>query len=74
MANSLVGLSYFLICSRVGIFVFVQFLWIVFSNSFPEHPLAHFSDVQKISGNHSSVIAIIVARNFIENQPQGVLR
>jgi hypothetical protein len=41
---------------------------------FPEHSLAHFSDVQRISGNYSSVIAIIVARKFIENQPQGVLR
>jgi hypothetical protein len=42
--------------------------------SFPDHPLAHFFDVQRISGNYSGVIAIIVARNFIENQPHGVLR
>jgi hypothetical protein len=47
---------------------------VVLSNSFPEHPLVHFSDVQRISGNYSSVMAIIVARKFIENQPQGILR
>jgi hypothetical protein len=46
----------------------------VFSNRFSEHSLAHFSDVQRISGNYSSVIAIIVARKFMENQPTGVLR
>jgi hypothetical protein len=45
----------------------------VFSKGFPEHSLAHFSDVQRISGNYSSVMAIVVARNFIENKPQGVL-
>jgi hypothetical protein len=44
------------------------------SNSFPEHPLAHFFDGQRISGNYSSVIDIIVARKSMENQPQGVLR
>jgi hypothetical protein len=42
--------------------------------SFPEYSLVHFSDIQRIFGNYSSVIAIIVARKFIENQPQGVLR
>jgi hypothetical protein len=46
----------------------------VFVKGFPEHSLAHFSDVQRISGNYSSVIAIIVARKFMENQPLGVLR
>jgi hypothetical protein len=46
-----------------------QFLWIGFIRIFPEHSLAHFSDVQRIFGNYSSVIAIIVARKFIENKP-----
>jgi hypothetical protein len=46
---------------------------VMFSNSFPEHSLVHFFYVQRISGNYSSVIVIIVARKFIENQPQGVL-
>jgi hypothetical protein len=45
----------------------------VLRKSFPEHPLAHFSDVQRISGIYSSVLAFIVDRKFIENQPQGVL-
>jgi hypothetical protein len=36
----------------------------VLSNSFPEHSLAHFSDVQRISGNYSSVLVIIVARKI----------
>jgi hypothetical protein len=60
MANSLISLSYFLICSRVGIFVCVQFLWIVFSNSFPEHPLALFSEVQRISEIYLSVLVFVV--------------
>jgi hypothetical protein len=47
---------------------------VVLNYSFPEHSLVHFSDVHRISGNYSSVIAIIIARKFIENQPQGVLR
>jgi hypothetical protein len=45
----------------------------VLGNSFPEHPLAYFSDVQRISGIYSSVLALIVDRKFIENQPQDVL-
>jgi hypothetical protein len=36
--------------------------------------LWHIFLMSRVSGNYSSVIAIIVARNFIENQPQGVLR
>jgi hypothetical protein len=43
-------------------------------DGFPEHPLVHFSDVQRISGNYSSVIAMFVARKFIEYQPLGVLK
>jgi hypothetical protein len=73
MANSLISLSCFLIWIRIGIFVWIQLLEFVFSKSFPKHPLAHFSEFQTISGNYSSVIAIIVARKFIENKPQGVL-
>jgi hypothetical protein len=46
----------------------------VFSKGFPELSLAHFSDIQRISGNYSGIIAIFVARKFIENQPQGALR
>jgi hypothetical protein len=45
----------------------------VLDDSFPEHSLVHFSDVQRISGNYPTVIAIIVGRKFIENKSQGVL-
>jgi hypothetical protein len=45
----------------------------VLGNSFPEHPLAHFYDVQRISLVYSSVLAYIVDRKFIDNQPQDVL-
>jgi hypothetical protein len=48
-------------------------MWVMFSNSFPEYSWAHFSDIQRISGNYSSVLAFIVDRKFIENQLQGVL-
>jgi hypothetical protein len=49
-------------------------MWVLLSNSFPEYYLAHFSDVQRISRNYSSVRAIFVARKFMKNQPLGVLR
>jgi hypothetical protein len=45
----------------------------VLGNSFPVHPLAHFFDVQRIPGIYSSVLAFIVDRKFIDNQPQDVL-
>jgi hypothetical protein len=47
---------------------------VMLSNSFPEHSLVYFSDVQRISGNYLSVLVIVVTIKFIENQPQGVLR
>jgi hypothetical protein len=48
-------------------------MWVMLSNSFTEYSLIDFSDVQRISRNYSIVLAFIVDRKFLENQPQGVL-
>jgi hypothetical protein len=73
LANSLLSFVYFVIWNRIGILAWNQFLWFVLGNSFPEHPLAHFSDVQRISRIYSSVLAFMVDRKFTVNQPQDVL-
>jgi hypothetical protein len=63
MANSLVSLSYFLIWIKLGIFLWIQFLWILLSNRLPKNSLVHFSDAQRISENYYSVIVILLLEN-----------
>jgi hypothetical protein len=70
MANSVFSLVYILIWNRIGILVWIQFLCVKHCNSFPEHSLVHFSDIQRISWNYLNVLVIIVAIKFIEINPK----